>query len=218
MTQRHFASLIPTLCQCLLLNTGKMHVMLFLIHYRKRSNKNKMKKKAVLPLTHRKTFVGVFAFQADCAFTIIWWPNSRSKLIYFNSLFNINVCTNVCSLQRKVSLLSVRLTTSSCVFVWHLGSGHRSRDSKKDQQMHMDKTLLFLGLCDPESSLSYTSVGWGLPLLPTALTSFSLPMYWYTTAACYWLSLIIWFVLVTLCCPLFSSLLPDIALLNHSSC
>lgn len=102
--------------------------------------------------------------------------------------------------ESKSCLLSVRLTTSSCFFVRHLGSGHRSRGSKKDQ-------LLFLGLCDPESSLSYTSVGWGLPLLPTALTSFSLPMYWYTTDAYYWLSLIIWFVLVTLCCPLFSSLL-----------
>lgn len=155
-----------------------------------------MKKKAILPLTHRTTFGGVFAFQADCAFTIIWLPNSRSKLIFFNSLFNINVCTVQLAKESKSCLL----TTSSCFFVWHLGSGHRSRDSKKDQ-------LLFLRLCDPESSLSYTSVGWGLPLLPTALTSFSLPMYWYTTAACYWLSLIIWFVLVTLCCPLFSSLL-----------
>lgn len=109
--------------------------------------------------------------------------------------------------ESKSYLLSVKLTTTSCFFVWHLGSGHRSRDSKKDQQMNMDKTLLFLRLCDPESSLSYTSVGWGLPLLPTALTSFSLPMYWYTTTACYWLSLVIWFVLVTLCSPLFSSLL-----------
>lgn len=109
--------------------------------------------------------------------------------------------------ESKSYLLSVRLTTSSSFFLWHLGSGHRSRDSKKDQQMNMDKTLLFLRLCDPESSLCYTSVGWGLPLLPSALTSFSLPMYWYITTACYWLSLIIWFVLITLCCPLFSSLL-----------